>query len=102
MASLRLRARLKIYRRKNALMKKYGMTLEDYTALYTNQFGRCAICGKPEADDGRWKRLAVDHNHSTGKIRGLLCIKCNVRLGVLENSAWCVKAQQYISHGEMI
>ncbi|MGE0576133.1 MAG: endonuclease VII domain-containing protein [Reyranella sp.] len=44
------------------------------------QEGRCKICRRP-AEEGQWKVLRVDHDHATGKIRGLLCHHCNVALG---------------------
>jgi DNA-directed RNA polymerase subunit RPC12/RpoP len=57
-------------------MKDHGITEEYYQRLLEFQLGRCAICGnKP-----RSKRLAVDHNHITGSIRGLLCKNCNYRI----------------------
>lgn len=67
-------------------LKKYGMTLEDYEMLLSEQTGVCAICSKPPIAG---KRLAVDHDHaccpgegSCGKcVRGLLCLTCNVWLG---------------------
>lgn len=58
---------------------KYGITIEDYEALFVQQGGQCALCpSKPNQ-----RRLAVDHCHDTGRVRGLLCIKCNHALGVL-------------------
>lgn len=52
----------------------YGITAEDYRALLVAQGGVCAIC---ERATGRTKRLAVDHDHDTGAVRGLLCSQCN-------------------------
>ena len=63
--------------RKSALKRKYGLTLEDYQLMWDNQGGVCAICGQPEIG----KLLSVDHNHSTGKIRDLLCDRCNKGIG---------------------
>lgn len=55
---------------------KYGLSLEQYAELYTKQGGKCAICGiKSE------RALAVDHDHTTGAVRGLLCKGCNTGLG---------------------
>lgn len=54
-----------------------GMTAEHYDRLLANQNGVCAICGKPQ--NGR--HLAVDHDHETGIVRGLLCVHCN-RVGL--------------------
>lgn len=71
--------------RKYQLRDKYGITEEDYERMLTEQEGKCGICFRTEPT-GRWKRLAVDHDHQTGKIRGLLCDKCNRGMGLLEDS----------------
>ena len=63
-------------------LRKYGITQEDFNTLFIKQKGCCAICGKHETDNKQ--RLAIDHCHNTGKIRGLLCIKCNIDLGTYE------------------
>lgn len=61
--------------------KTYGITGDDYEALLRRQGGKCAICrARPKS-----KRLAVDHNHTTGAVRGLLCSRCNHDL---LGSAW--------------
>ena len=69
-------------------LAKYSLTLESWDALYQKQGGVCAICGNPEIDiDSRTKaarRLSVDHNHVTGKVRGLLCNNCNKGIGNLQ------------------
>lgn len=57
------------------LLKKYGITLEQYEHLYRAQEGRCAVC-KRTAETFR-HRLSVDHDHKTGEVRGLLCVHCN-------------------------
>ena len=64
--------------RANYLKRKYGMTLEDYDRLLVEQGGGCAICGRPPRDD---IALHVDHDHETGRVRGLLCFPCNNTLG---------------------
>ncbi len=58
-------------------MKKYGLSEADYQNMVDSQENLCAICGRTEDN----KALAVDHDHDTGEIRGLLCGYCNVRLG---------------------
>jgi hypothetical protein len=63
--------------------RKYGITTPDYEALLSKQSGVCAICSKPP---GRI-RLAVDHCHQTKKVRGLLCLRCNTTVGILEKRA---------------
>lgn len=55
----------------------YGITGQDYKNLYAAQGGKCAICRKAK---GRARRLAVDHEHKSGLVRGLLCSPCNYGL----------------------
>ena len=73
-----------------SLKRNFGITLNDYNKMVEAQNGVCAICGQPETDmDGRSKKirsLAVDHNHKTGKVRGLLCGKCNKAIGGLKDN----------------
>lgn len=63
--------------------QNYGITETEYLRLLEAQGGLCAICGKPETKTykGTLGLLAVDHNHQTGEVRGLLCSACNVGLG---------------------
>lgn len=65
------------------LMEVYGIDNKDYAKLLKKQKGRCALCGTKNPG-GRFNVLQVDHNHQTNKIRGLLCNKCNLGLGMLE------------------
>lgn len=62
----------------------YGITGEEYDKKFKQQAGLCEICERPPNPNGR--RLAVDHNHTTGKVRGLLCSKCNQGIGHLNDS----------------
>lgn len=62
------------------LYEAYGITIEQYEEMLENQGGVCAICGSPPPNDYH-KRLNVDHCHSTGLVRGLLCRGCNQGLG---------------------
>lgn len=84
--------------KKNSHLKDtFEITLEQYDQILDSQGGVCAICGGIN-QDGR--RLAVDHNHKTEKIRGLLCGVCNTRLGILEIEEWCSLAYNYLRlHG---
>lgn len=66
--------------RRRDLRRKYGISVKEYDAMFEQQGGVCAICSA--APNG--KRLAVDHNHTTGAVRALLCGPCNTALGVLE------------------
>ena len=71
----------KEYARRSSLKYNYGMTLEEYDALLISQGGVCALCGKPPTT----KRLAVDHDHTTNRIRGLLHGACNLLLGTAQD-----------------
>jgi hypothetical protein len=66
------------------LIKAYGIKSKEYNKLLEKQNGCCAICKKPQESFKRM--LSVDHDHTTGKIRGLLCYRCNSALGFLCDS----------------
>ena len=68
-------------RRKSTIKRKYGITTEDFDILFDMQHGRCAICDEPFA-----KRPHIDHDHKTGRVRGLLCANCNYGLGFFKDS----------------
>jgi hypothetical protein len=90
------------YFRNHHLVKTYGITLEQYEAIYKQQGGVCGICGNPP-DIGRHgvARLAVDHDHATGKIRGLLCNNCNSGMGLIGDTAeHLVRALSYLKQHE--
>lgn len=63
--------------------RKFGISIEQYEGMFRRQLGVCAICKKPNLDG---KRLAVDHHHGTGIVRGLLCDICNTTLGKIGES----------------
>jgi len=81
-------------------IEKLGCTEGHYTALLESQNGVCAICGAAEghkSKDGVSARLAVDHDHETGEIRGLLCMSCNRGLGRFKDSLELLdSAQRYL------
>lgn len=66
------------------LLRKYGLTEDDYDWKLREQDYRCAICRKHQNETG--KVLVVDHDHDTGKVRGLLCNSCNTRLGICHDN----------------
>ena len=83
------------------LKHKYGITLEDYKSMLEDQGGVCAICGvstnKTSGRNGDKLNFAVDHCHTTGNVRGLLCNQCNRGLGMLMDSAETLeKALSYL------
>ena len=86
--------RVKELSRKTHIMRKFGITIEEYDAMSSAQNGVCAICENPCATG---YKLAVDHNHTTGKIRALLCKNCNTAIGLLkENTDTMTKAIKYL------
>lgn len=91
----RLRTRnlpkLRQMERRQNLKRNYGMTLEDYESLVTLHNGVCAICGE-KPTKGRGKKLHIDHDHATGKIRGLLCGQCNSALGNFKDNVAILKS----------
>lgn len=87
--------------------KKFGTTEEWYYSRLKEQNDLCAICGQPEtsmhpSQTSRVMPLSIDHNHVTGKVRGLLCWKCNTQLHVIERGGnWIEKASGYLrKHSE--
>ena len=70
--------------RERSYRKLYGITTADYDEMFEKQNGKCAICGTERAAAKRSQVLCVDHCHETGKVRGLLCVRCNGHLGWLE------------------
>lgn len=73
-------------RRNNKYLRIYGISLEEYNKLLEKQNYVCAICHCPEKaksqrKDREFKLLSVDHCHTTGKVRGLLCQRCNISIG---------------------
>lgn len=75
------------------LMRKYGITLAFYNELLAKQHGKCAICG---GGNGTHK-LAIDHCHATGRVRGLLCKRCNTAIGMLnDNPDLLLRASDYV------
>lgn len=81
-------------KRRSDLKQMYGITLDEFDAKLEEQGGRCAICrvDKP-GGRGTWH---VDHDHATGRFRGLLCWQCNRRLGEYERPEWHALAEAYL------
>lgn len=75
--------------KRKSVLSKYGITPEEYERLFLAQGGVCAVCFEKETAkrNGVVRRLAVDHDHTTGKVRGLLCSWCNLAIGYLRDDA---------------
>jgi len=78
--------KIRIYLKKQGPGRRYGLKKEEYDKMNTKQEGKCAICGKDNIKKWNIVALCVDHNHKTGKIRGLLCANCNSLLGFMDDN----------------
>lgn len=84
--------------RRHKLGRNYGMSIEAYDAMLDSQGGVCACCGGANKDG---KRLAVDHCHNFGHIRGLLCASCNAGIGMFrDDPSVLAKAIEYLNRTE--
>ena len=72
------------------LATRYGITPADYKQMLDRQGGKCAVCGDQMA------RPVVDHCHQTGRVRGILCHHCNIKLPVIEDMGWVMLAWAYL------
>ena len=74
-------------------VSKYDITVEEYARIFLAQAGMCAICQEPFD----FPQLVVDHDHATGEVRGLLCHRCNLGLGLFRDNEWLlVNAVRYL------
>ena len=82
------------------IMRKYGITEQKYNDMFADQDGCCAICGLHQVALN--ESLHVDHNHSTGAVRGLLCRSCNTGIGLLKEDPDILnKASAYLERSKM-
>lgn len=70
--------------KRNSMLRKYGLDADSFDALLRSQGGRCCICATRKPAGKGW---AVDHNHATGRVRGILCSPCNAGIGLLQDDA---------------
>lgn len=73
------------------LKKTYGITPQQYEAMFIAQGGRCAICHSDEPGS-KYNRWHIDHRHDTGVVRGILCLQCNVMIGMAREDAVILSA----------
>ncbi|MEI8051963.1 MAG: endonuclease domain-containing protein [Actinomycetes bacterium] len=78
--------------RKPTRALQLGVTPAIYEVMLDDQDGGCAICGRPP----KTRRLDVDHDHKTGKVRGLLCHRCNRQLPAWITTDWLAQATAYL------
>lgn len=80
------------YRSITRLKKKYSLSKEDYEKMLKDQDYKCLIGG----ESFHTYKACVDHDHKTGKVRGLLCRMCNIKLYPLEHEEYRLKAESYL------
>jgi hypothetical protein len=82
----------RIYNRAAGLRRKYGLTIEEFDCMVRAQSGCCLLCKRPLGDD-----MYIDHNHETGRVRGVLHQTCNSGIGFLGDDAqMCRLAAEYL------
>lgn len=84
---------------RKSLLKRYGITHQDYLIMLAHQGFACAICHRTNPGTSKSEYFDVDHNHETGQVRALLCRDCNVTAGVVENKWEKILAiREYLAH----
>lgn len=78
-------------KRKAQRIKKFGITLDEFNQLLKDQDGKCAICGYSDRSNPNFFPV-VDHDHETGKVRGLLCMNCNQAIGKFKDDLNIIKS----------
>lgn len=68
-------------------MQRYGLAKAQWDEIFNFQNGRCALCEAPPS--------AVDHDHETGRVRGLLCAGCNFQMSAVDDEEWLKRALEY-------
>jgi hypothetical protein len=77
------------------LKARFGISVEEYERMLAEQSGKCRICAQEVSYMGH--KLAVDHDHASGKVRGLLCKACNLAIGNFKDDpALCIAAAEYL------
>lgn len=86
---------------KSQNIRRYGVTPEDWEQMFETQGGRCKICKKHQSELSRV--FHIDHCHSTGKVRGLLCMNCNTGLGNFkDNPVLLSSALNYLMETQVV
>ena len=81
----------KKWHREYHIKSKYGLTPKQHKQMYLAQNGCCDLCGKPV----EYSKVHTDHDHITGKVRGLLCVSCNLGMSFVDNKDFMEKAVKY-------
>ena len=88
--------------REQHLQRSYGITLNEYNQMLLDQNHQCAVCGTTEPG-GKHGKFMVDHCHTTGRVRGLLCKRCNIALGEVEDNTQVLQSMiEYLQISKII
>jgi hypothetical protein len=93
---------IKELNREYNLNRKYGISISQYNELLERQNFRCGLCAREAISFPRGYSLAVDHDHRTGEIRGLLCYTCNIFLGKIDNKDYMNRVSRYLRKPDVI
>jgi hypothetical protein len=94
----RTRKDQQLYNRRGKLKRQYQLSIEGYEQMFISQCGLCAICGS-EHPGGNSPHFKIDHDHTTGAIRALLCSECNLGLGKFHDDPQTLEAAaKYLRH----
>lgn len=84
---------------RNETLRPYGINVDDYNRMFKEQGGKCKICESTTPKSKRNKHFYIDHDHKTGKVRGLLCNRCNSGLSCFEDTpAFLSNAIKYLEY----
>ncbi len=86
-------------RRSRKNIRHYGISHDEFSAAQDEAGGFCQLCGKRCDEEDRNRKLVVDHDHETGKFRGMLCRDCNRGMGFIDNESWLKKALEWRRRG---
>ena len=86
---------------RNHIKRKYGLTIDELNKRLLEQGNKCLICKRDFATLNKWNAACIDHSHETGKIRGILCRKCNLTLAYIENFNLWKSAIEYLRINEV-
>lgn len=104
--SMYQKSKFRVLRKDYQLQKVYGITLEQFNIMLERQKYKCAICKEMEIctqKNGNLYPLCVDHNHTTGQIRELLCRRCNMALGLLREDRLIIEEMKmYLDKHEQL
>lgn len=90
----------KIYKNKSHLARTYGLSIDEYEQMLAEQGYKCSICGSTGSGAEK-NKFVVDHCHTTGKVRGLLCWPCNIGIGMFKERPDLIEKVNHYLKGQI-